>query len=110
MFTSQVDLIKKLLIENNISLADIEKHNIHIGTANTSQGNEWDVVLISWVIDNKNSKYQSLTFACNPERLNVITSRGREKVVNYYSKDNISSDCLLGRYLGIIESENKDEN
>ena len=103
MFNAQVDLITKA-VEEVIAYADIEKHNIHIGTANTSQGNEWDVVLLSWVIDN-NCKHQSLSFANNPERLNVITSRGREKVVNYYSKTNMG-DCLLNRYLsGITESE-----
>lgn len=103
MFKAQVDLITRLA-QNEITYDDIEKHNIHIGTANTSQGNEWDVVMLSWVMDN-NCKYQSLTFANNPERLNVITSRGREQVVNYYSKTNLG-DCLLSKYLsGIKESE-----
>ena len=99
MFNSQVDLITKA-IQQVISYDEIEKHNIHIGTANTSQGNEWDVVMLSWVIDN-NCKHQSLSFANNPERLNVITSRGREKVVNYYSKTNMG-DCLLNKYLSSI--------
>lgn len=101
MFNAQVDLITKA-VQEVVSYEDINKHNIHIGTANTAQGAEWDVIMISWVIDNNNSKHQSLTFACNPERLNVITSRGREKVINYYSKTNISADCLLGKYLGSI--------
>ena len=96
MFKAQVDLITNA-IKQEISYADIEKHNIHIGTANTSQGSEWDTIFISWVIDNT-CKHQSLTFACNPERLNVITSRGREQVVNFYSKQNLG-DCLLGKYL-----------
>lgn len=100
MFNSQVDLIKKA-VQEIIDFEEIEKHNIHIGTANTSQGNEWDYVLISWVIDN-NCKHQSLTFANNPERLNVITSRGREKVINFYSKNNMGN-CLLGKYLGSIK-------
>lgn len=99
MFNAQVDLITKM-IQNVLSYEEIEKHNIHVGTANTAQGAEWDVVLISWVMDN-NCKYQSLTFANNPERLNVITSRGREKVINYYSKTNMG-DCLLNKYLGSI--------
>ena len=100
MFNSQVDLIKKA-IQEVISYEEIEKHNIHVGTANTAQGNEWDVVLISWVIDN-DCKHQSLSFANNPERLNVITSRGREQVVNYYSKANMN-DCLLNKYLSSIK-------
>ena len=100
MFKAQVDLIQKMVFDV-IPYNEIEKHNIHIGTANTAQGAEWDVILLSWVMDN-NCKYQSLTFANNPERLNVITSRGREKVVNYYSKDNMG-DCLLNKYLGGIK-------
>ena len=100
MFKAQVNLITKM-IEEEIKYSEIEKHNIHVGTANTAQGAEWDVILISWVIDN-NCKHQSLTFACNSERLNVITSRCREQVINYYSKNNIG-DCLLGKYLGSIE-------
>ena len=100
MFNAQVDLITKA-VQEVISYEDINKHNIHVGTANTAQGAEWDVVLLSWVIDN-NCKHQSKTFACNPERLNVITSRGREKVINYYSVTNLG-DCLLGKYLGSID-------
>ena len=100
MFNAQVDLIKSA-IQEVVSYEDIEKHNIHVGTANTSQGNEWDVLLISWCIDNE-CKHQSLSFANNPERLNVITTRGREKVVNYYSKKNLG-DCLLGQYLSSIK-------
>ena len=100
MFKAQVDLISKAIWEC-VPYEEIEKHNITVTTANGSQGNEWNYCLISWVIDN-NCKHQSLTFANNPERLNVITSRGREQVINFYSKDNFSGDCLLARYLNGI--------
>ena len=100
MFKAQVDLISKVVREV-IPYDEIEQHNIHIGTANTAQGAEWDVVLISWCVSNE-CKHQSLSFACNPERLNVITSRGREQVINYYSKENLG-DCLLGKYLSSIK-------
>lgn len=99
MFGAQVDLIQKA-IQQIVPYSEIEKHNIHVGTANTAQGAEWDVVLISWAIDNE-CKHQSLTFANNPERLNVITSRCREKIINFYSKNNMG-DCLLNRYLNSI--------
>lgn len=99
MFNAQVDLITKT-IQEVISYDEIEKHNIHVGTANTAQGNEWNTVLISWVIDNE-CKHQSLTFANNPERLNVITSRCQEQVINFYSKNNMG-DCLLNKYLSSI--------
>ena len=99
MFKAQVNLITKM-VEEEIEYSEIEKHQIRVLTANTAQGQEFDYCLISWVIDN-NCKYQSKTFACNPERLNVITSRSREQVINYYSVNNLG-DCLLGRYLSSI--------
>lgn len=102
MFTAQVDLIKKAIYEV-IPFDEIEKHNIHVLTGNTCQGQEYDVCLISWVIDN-NCKHQSKTFANNNERFNVITSRCKEQVINYYSVTNLG-DCLLGKYLNSIESE-----
>ena len=99
MFKAQVELITKA-VQEVINYDDINKHNIHIGTANTAQGMEYDLCLLSWVIDN-NCKHQSKTFACNPERLNVITSRCREQIINFYSATNLG-DCLLGKYLGSI--------
>ena len=99
MFKAQVELITKV-IQEVIPYDEIEKHNISVVTANSAQGSEWDLCLVSWVIDN-NCKHQSKTFACNPERLNVITSRCREQIINFYSATNLG-DCLLGKYLGII--------
>ena len=101
MFKAQVELISKAIWEC-VPYDEIDKHNITVTTANGAQGAEWDYVLISWAIDN-DCKHQSLTFACNPERLNVITSRAREQVINFYSKDNFNSDCLLARYLNSIK-------
>lgn len=100
MFKAQVELITKV-IQEVIPYDEIEKHNISVVTANSAQGSEWDLCLVSWVIDN-NCKHQSKTFACNSERLNVITSRCREQIINYYSATNLGN-CLLGKYLGSIE-------
>ena len=99
MFKAQVDLISKVIYEV-IPYGEIEKHNISVVTANSAQGMEFSTCLISWVIDNE-CKHQSLTFACNPERLNVITSRCQEQVINFYSKNNMG-DCLLNKYLSSI--------
>jgi hypothetical protein len=100
MFKAQIELITKV-IQEVIPYDEIEKHNISVVTANSAQGSEWDLCLVSWVIDN-NCKHQSKTFACNPERLNVITSRCREQIINFYSATNLG-DCLLGKYLGSIK-------
>ena len=99
MFKAQVDLITKV-VQEVIPYDEIEKHQIRVLTANTAQGMEFSTCLISWVIDNE-CKHQSLTFACNPERLNVITSRCQEQVINFYSKNNMG-DCLLNKYLSSI--------
>lgn len=99
MFCAQVDLIKKAIYET-ISYDEIEKHNIQVLTGNTCQGQEYDVCLISWCLDN-NCKYQSKTFVNNSERFNVITSRCKEQVINYYSVTNLG-DCLLNKYLSTI--------
>lgn len=99
MFNAQVDLITKA-IQETISYDEIERHSIQVCTANSAQGMEWDTCLLSWCIDN-NCKHQSKTFACNPERLNVITSRCREQIINFYSVTNLG-DCLLGKYLSSI--------
>jgi len=100
MFNAQVDLITKA-VQEVIPYDEIEKHSIQVCTANSAQGMEWDTCLLSWCIDNA-CKHQSKTFACNPERLNVITSRCREQIINFYSATNLG-DCLLGKYLGSIE-------
>lgn len=100
MFKAQIDLITKV-IQEVIPYDEIEKHNISVVTANSAQGSEWDLCLVSWVIDN-DCKHQSKTFTCNPERLNVITSRCREQIINFYSATNLG-DCLLGKYLGSIK-------
>ena len=99
MFKAQVELITKA-IQEVIPYSEIEKHNINVCTGNSCQGQEYDLCLLSWVIDN-NCKHQSKSFACNPERLNVITSRCREQIINFYSVDNLG-DCLLNKYLTLI--------
>lgn len=99
MFNAQVDLITKA-VQEVIPYDEIEKHSIQVCTANLAQGMEWDTCLLSWCIDNA-CKHQSKTFACNPERLNVITSRCREQIINFYSATNLG-DCLLGKYLSSI--------
>lgn len=99
MFKAQVDLILKT-IEEVIPYEDIEKHQITVRSANSAQGSEWDVCLISHCVA-ANSKHQSKSFSCEPHRLNVLITRGREKVINFYSTKNMGNN-LLGQYLSKI--------
>ena len=64
----------------------IKKHQIEIGTAHTFQGDERDIMLISWAIAD-NSYNQSLIFLQKPNLFNVAITRGRNKVINFISRN-----------------------
>ena len=64
----------------------IKKHEIEIGTAHTFQGDERDIMLISWAFAD-NSFTQSITFLQKANLFNVAITRGRNKVINFVSRD-----------------------
>ena len=64
----------------------IKKHQIEIGTAHTFQGDERDIMLISWAIAD-NSYNQSLISLQKPNLFNVAITRGRNKVINFISRN-----------------------
>ena len=86
----------------------IEKHEIIIGTAHSFQGDEKDIMLISWAFAN-NSFPQSLAFLQKPNLFNVAVTRAKNKVINFVSKDFTDlPEGLFRSYLGYIkEYENK---
>lgn len=90
-FKNQVDLIQKLVnevIEHN--------NNIKVMTINESQGNEADVVLMSWTIA-ENTPHQSMTFINNENRFNVGITRAKNKMINFYSTKRLKG--LISEYL-----------
>ena len=96
-FRHQCNLIKNLIMEV-IPYEKIEKHNIRVGSAYELQGMESDILLISWVI-NEHSHHQCTTFINNEKVLNVGITRGKEKVINFYSSE---GKGLIQEYLGSI--------
>jgi very-short-patch-repair endonuclease len=84
-FRAQVDQLKASVAQ---VLSDhmIRKHQIEIGTAHTFQGDERDIMLISWAFAD-NSYVQSLIFLQKPNLFNVAITRGRKKVINFISKN-----------------------
>ena len=64
----------------------IQKHQIEIGTAHTFQGDERDIMLISWAFAD-NSFTQSITFLQKANLFNVAITRGKNKVINFVSRD-----------------------
>lgn len=111
-FRGQVELIKKALMKV-FSEATIRKHKIEVGTAHTFQGDERDIMILSWAVAD-NSFTQSLTFLQKPNLFNVAVTRARQKMISFVSKDPKSlSPGLLKDYLEYVqayESRHKLEN
>jgi len=84
-FRGQVELIKKAL--NQLYPDAVQRrHKIEVGTAHTFQGDERDIIMLSWAVAN-NSFNQSLTFLQIPNLFNVAITRARKKQIIFLSKD-----------------------
>ena len=108
-FRAQVEQLK-ISVAKVLSEHMMEKHQIEIGTAHTFQGDERDIILISWAYAN-NSFPQSLIFLQKPNLFNVAITRARYQMINFISKDPRElPEGLLRSYLGFCsEYENRYE-
>ena len=84
-FRAQVEQLKTS-VSKVLSDHMIRKHQVEIGTAHTFQGDERDIILMSWAFAD-NSHAQSATFLQKPNLFNVAITRARYKVVNFVSRD-----------------------
>ena len=101
-FRAQVEQLK-VSISKIISEHMIRKHQIEVGTAHTFQGDERDVILMSWAYAD-NSFPQSLVFLQKPNLFNVAVTRARNKVINFISKDvKELPDGLFRHYTAYVE-------
>lgn len=101
-FRAQVEQLKTS-VARVLSEHMIRKHRIEIGTAHTFQGDERDIMLISWAYAN-NSFVQSLTFLQKPNLFNVAITRARYRMINFISKNPRElSDGLLRSYLNYTQ-------
>lgn len=101
-FRGQVELIKKAMLQV-FSESIIRKHKIEVGTAHTFQGDERDIIILSWTVAN-NSFSQSLTFLQKPNLFNVAITRARKKLICFLSKDPKSlPQGLLRDYIEYIQ-------
>lgn len=101
-FRAQVEQLKTS-VARVISEHMIRKHKIEIGTAHTFQGDERDVILISWAYA-PNSFVQSLTFLQKPNLFNVAITRARYRMINFVSKNPRElPDGLLRNYLSYVQ-------
>lgn len=101
-FRAQVEQLKTS-VAMVLSEHMIRKHQIEIGTAHTFQGDERDIILMSWAFA-PNSFTQSLTFLQKPNLFNVAISRARFKMVNFISKNPRElPKGLLRSYLSYVQ-------
>ena len=103
-FREQVKQLEKM-IQSVFTLEQIRKNKITVGTAYSFQGEERDVVYISWVVAD-NSPIQSYTFVNKPNQFNVAITRGSMQVVNFISATNLPN-CLLREYIEYCENVHK---
>lgn len=108
-FRAQVEQLKTS-VSKVLSDHMIRKHQIEIGTAHTFQGDERDIILMSWAFAN-NSHAQSATFLQKPNLFNVAITRARYKVINFVSRDITSlPEGHFRNYISYIkEYQNKQE-
>ena len=104
-FRAQVEQLK-ISISKVMSDHMMKKHQIEVGTAHTFQGDERDIILMSWAFA-PNSFPQSLTFLQKPNLFNVAITRARSKVINFVSRDPKDiQDGLFRDYMSYIEEYN----
>lgn len=102
-FRGQVELIKKAIAQI-FSDATVRKHKIEVGTAHTFQGDERDIIILSWAVAN-NSFNQSLTFLQIPNLFNVAITRARKKQIIFLSKDSKSLPAgILKDYIEYVQA------
>ncbi len=101
-FRGQVELIKKALAQI-FSDSVLKRHKIEVGTAHTFQGDERDIMMLSWAIAN-NSFNQSLTFLQIPNLFNVAITRARKKQIIFLSKTPNSLPAgILKNYIEFVQ-------
>lgn len=101
-FRAQVEQLKTS-VAMVLSEHMIKKHKIEIGTAHTFQGDERDIILMSWAFA-PNSFVQSLTFLQKPNLFNVAITRARYKMINFTSKNPRElSDGIFKSYLNYVQ-------
>ncbi len=102
-FRGQVDLLTKA-ISQVFNESTLRKHKIEVGTAHTFQGDERDIMILSWTVAN-NSFVQSLTFLQKPNLFNVAITRARKKLISFLSKEPKSlPPGLLRDYIEYVEA------
>ncbi|TDF34914.1 hypothetical protein EYS14_21270 [Alteromonadaceae bacterium M269] len=100
-FSKQVKHLSEL-IEQHISLEDIKKYNIRVATPYGFQGEERDVMLLSFSVDNASTR--AFPYMNKHDVFNVSVTRARHEQFLFVSVDEseLPSNNLLKQYLNAI--------
>ncbi len=98
-FRNQVDLISKMLIKR-FTLEEISLHDILCGTAHSFQGEERDVMLLSFCLDNQ-SHSTGFRHINRPDVFNVSVTRAKSSMSVYtsFEIDSLGKKSYLRAYL-----------
>lgn len=108
-FRSQVEAIKKSLMKS-FSDTTLQRHQVDVGTAHTFQGDERDIIIMSWAIAD-NSFPQSLTFLQKPNLFNVAVTRAKKQCISFLSKNPESlQPGLMRDYIEYIKNYEAQRN
>lgn len=103
-FRKQADYIMEILQQQE-DFHKFQAHKLLVGTAHSFQGEERDIMLLSWVIDDQ-SHSGCLRFLEKPDVFNVTVTRARRQQRIFYSFDihNLNKESILWKYLSFIRT------
>jgi hypothetical protein len=102
-FRDQVDLLAELL-EERLPIEALQRHDLRVGTAHAFQGDERDVMLLSFVLDN-DAHHSSIRFLDDANLFNVAITRARHQQYVFHSVETtqLPVESLLRQYIESID-------
>ncbi|MGB0429662.1 MAG: AAA domain-containing protein [Bacteroidia bacterium] len=99
-FREQVNYLAES-IRDQLSIQDIQNHKILIGTAHSFQGEERDVMYLSFCVDDQ-SHGTAIRHINKADVFNVSITRARQKQLAFYSisPSKLPATHLLAKYIG----------
>ncbi|MFY0675346.1 MAG: DNA2/NAM7 family helicase [Bacteroidia bacterium] len=106
-FREQVNYLAEN-IKNHLSIQEIQNHKILIGTAHSFQGEERDIMYLSFCVDDQ-SHSTAIRHINKPDVFNVSITRARQKQIAFYSisPSKLPSTHLLAKYIGFVSKPQK---
>lgn len=108
-FREQVNYLKDLINEH-IELIEIKRHNIAVGTAHSFQGEERDVMFLSFVLDD-NSHHSAFRHLNRSDVFNVSITRARDyqHIVTSIKNKSLKSNELFPKFLSFARQVGKED-